>query len=94
MKSLFIGMVGVTLRAGWREPMDELEPTDWQASELAMLAGVGWYADPVLGSGDYPAEVVAVVDASMVPDFNELEKRNNAGKMASNGFEKVKYQWY
>jgi len=48
------GKVGFTLNSDWCEPKDPSNPADVEAAERAMLCKLGWFADPVYGSGDYP----------------------------------------
>ena len=51
---MVLGKVGFTLNSDWCEPKDPSNPADVEAAERAMLCKLGWFADPVYGSGDYP----------------------------------------
>ncbi|XP_053375783.1 uncharacterized protein LOC123534954 isoform X1 [Mercenaria mercenaria] len=48
------GKIGIALDVEWREPKDEFSPSDWTASETAMLFNLGWFAEPIFGGNDYP----------------------------------------
>jgi beta-glucosidase/6-phospho-beta-glucosidase/beta-galactosidase len=50
----FTGKVGITLNIGWDEPEDGSAENIAAAERSIQFAG-GWFANPIFGSGDYPA---------------------------------------
>ena len=48
------GKVGITLNIGWDEPEDGSAENIAAAERSIQFAG-GWFANPIFGSGDYPA---------------------------------------
>ena len=48
------GTIGITLHGNWSEPWDENDPLDQEAAERARLFEIGWFADPIYKTGDYP----------------------------------------
>ncbi|CEM35346.1 unnamed protein product [Vitrella brassicaformis CCMP3155] len=49
--------VGLTLNADWRVPLDPSNPEDERQCEIEMDSALGWFAEPVYGSGFYPASL-------------------------------------
>ena len=82
------GKIGITLSVGWKEPEDPLNSTHLDASETAMMFDMGWYSEPILGSGKYPAVMRQNIDQksmaqgfeqSRLPSFTEEESAMIAG---------------
>ncbi|OWF36934.1 Lactase-phlorizin hydrolase [Mizuhopecten yessoensis] len=48
------GKVSIVLYSEWMEPKQAGSPSDISASERAMEFRLGWFAEPIFGSGDYP----------------------------------------
>ena len=49
-----LGQIGIALNTAWKEPLDEFSTADIQASVRGMEFYLGWFANPIFGSGDYP----------------------------------------
>ncbi len=67
------GVIGITNNCDWREPLTDTQ-TDKDAAERALLFYVGWFAEPIFGSGDYP-EVMRQRLGSRLPRFEESEQQ-------------------
>ena len=52
---LNVGQIGINIDVEWREPVDEFSPSDWTASDTAMMFNLGWFSDPIFGGDGYPA---------------------------------------
>lgn len=65
------GKIGITNNCDWREPCTE-KPEDQEAAERALLFYLGWFADPVFKSGDYP-EVMRARVGDRLPRFTDEE---------------------
>ena len=48
------GQVGITLNIDFKFPKDPNNPADVAAAERAMQFNLGWFTNPIFGSGDYP----------------------------------------
>jgi len=57
------GQVGITLNIHWAEPQDPLNTTHREASETTIQFSLGWFAQPILVDGKYPAVMREKVDA-------------------------------
>ena len=84
------GKVGITLSVGWKEPQQPSNSSHLAASETAMMFELGWYTEPVLGTGRYPAVMRERVDAksaaqgfpeSRLPVFTQEEAALNLGSV-------------
>lgn len=51
--SFISGKIGITLNNHWFEPKDKT-PANVEAAQRANEFMLGWFADPIFGSGDYP----------------------------------------
>jgi len=56
------GKIGITLSVGWKEPEDPANSTHVTASDTAMMFDMGWYTEPILGTGKYPAVMRENID--------------------------------
>ncbi|KAK3934173.1 putative beta-glucosidase [Diplogelasinospora grovesii] len=68
------GTIMITLHGNWSEPYDETDPKDVEAAERAREFEIAWFADPLYGSGDYPASMRQQL-GDRLPTFTEEEKR-------------------
>ncbi|KAF2464657.1 beta-glucosidase [Lindgomyces ingoldianus] len=68
------GTIGITLHGNWSEPWDISDLLDVAAAERAREFEIGWFAEPLYGSGDYPASMRAQL-GDRLPTFTEEEKR-------------------
>ncbi|CEM31609.1 unnamed protein product [Vitrella brassicaformis CCMP3155] len=66
-------MVGITLNSEWYVPFDGNDPDDLDAARALTDLQVGWFADPIYGTGDYPESLKAHYGDDM-PLFTEKEK--------------------
>lgn len=66
------GRIGITNNCDWREPLTD-KPEDREAAERALLFYLGWFADPVFKTGDYP-EVMRERVGERLPEFTAEEK--------------------
>jgi beta-glucosidase len=67
------GKIGITNNCDWREPLTD-KPEDRDASERALLFYLGWFADPVFKSGDYPTVMRERV-GDRLPRFTDEESK-------------------
>lgn len=51
------GEIGITLHGNYSVPWDEHEPKDVEAAQRAIEFEIAWFADPIYGTGDYPASM-------------------------------------
>jgi beta-glucosidase len=63
----------ITLDGNWYEPWDENDPKDVEVAERAKEFEIGRFADPVYGTGDYPASM-RVQLGDRLPQFTQEEK--------------------
>ncbi|KAK7088806.1 lactase/phlorizin hydrolase-like [Littorina saxatilis] len=86
-RHLYHGKVGITLDIEWKEPLT-LRNQDLYAADRAIMFKLGWFGNPIYGSGDYPEVMKRYVaskslgqgfNASRLPAFTEEEKRLNKG---------------
>lgn len=68
------GHIMITLHGNWSEPYDESDPRDVEAAERAREFEIAWFADPLYGSGDYPASMRKQL-GDRLPTFTEEERR-------------------
>ena len=78
------GRIGITLNIHWAEPEDPEDPTHVEASETIIQFALGWFAQPILVDGKYPAVMREKVDAkseaqgfptSRLPEFTAEEEQ-------------------
>ena len=84
------GKIGITLSVGWKEPEDPSNSTHLEASETGMMFDIGWYTEPILGSGHYPEVMRRKIDQksaaqgfseSRLPTFSEEESAMISGSV-------------
>eukprot|EP00058_Branchiostoma_floridae_P023578 XP_002609068.1 hypothetical protein BRAFLDRAFT_96909 [Branchiostoma floridae] len=82
------GSVGIVISSIWGEPADLHNPADRQAATNYMEFFFGWFANPIIGNGDYPDVMKRMVresrlkqnqTVSPLPEFTEEEKMYNKG---------------
>lgn len=82
-------MVGITLSHTWGEPYDNQSLADIEAAERYNQMGLGWFANPIFGNGDYPdvmkwqvgnKSVEQGYKTSRLPAFTAEEKKMLKGK--------------
>ena len=87
--SSLTGKVGITLDIEWKEPFT-LSNDDLYAADRAIMFKLGWFGNPIYGSGDYPEVMKRFVasksarqgySTSRLPTFTDEEKRMNKGKL-------------
>ncbi|KFY16650.1 hypothetical protein V492_01178 [Pseudogymnoascus sp. VKM F-4246] len=66
------GMIGITLHGNFSEPWDTEDPLDVEAAQRALEFEIGWFADPVHKTGDYPASMRAQL-GDRLPRFTPEE---------------------
>ena len=86
----FKGEVGITLYMNWVHPKDPNSREDVEAAENLRQCKFGWFANPIIGDGDYPAilkqrakEIARQINyhkESVLPQFTLDEIRENKGK--------------
>nr|CAB3263405.1 lactase-phlorizin hydrolase-like [Phallusia mammillata] len=76
------GMVSISLNSDWAEPKDASNPKDAAAAIEYLQCSLGWFANPIFGSGDFPVymrEHIAQkskeegLSKSRLPEFSEEE---------------------
>lgn len=65
------GVIGITLNAEWWEPVSD-DPRDVEPANHAIEFSLGWFADPVYLTGDYPESMRKKV-GSRLPVFTKEE---------------------
>ncbi|XP_063805268.1 lactase/phlorizin hydrolase-like [Pseudophryne corroboree] len=77
------GQLGISLNSDWAEPKTPTNPEDVSAAERYLHFMLGWFAHPILVSGDYPEVLKAQVQqkheqcpstVAQLPTFTEAEK--------------------
>ncbi|XP_060064598.1 uncharacterized protein LOC132544951 [Ylistrum balloti] len=68
------GQVSLVLYSEWMEPKNAEDPSDIEASERAMQFKLGWFAEPIFGSGDYPAVMKSRVPEARLPEFTDDQR--------------------
>ena len=71
------GKIGITNNCDWREPLTD-KPQDKEAAERALQFYLGWFADPVFKSGDYP-DVMRERVGDRLPRFTREESESLLG---------------
>ncbi|XP_060578197.1 lactase/phlorizin hydrolase-like [Ruditapes philippinarum] len=78
------GQVGITLSHMWGEPRDNQSLADIEAAERFNQFGLGWFANPIYGNGDYPGvmkwqignkSLEQGLKHSRLPEFTDKEKQ-------------------
>ncbi|XP_037656108.1 klotho [Choloepus didactylus] len=72
------GQVSIALQADWVEPACPSSPRDREVAERVLEFDVGWLAEPIFGSGDYPRAMrdwLGQRGGSLLPYFTEEEKQ-------------------
>ena len=86
---LFSGKIGINLAASWYQPK-ATEPEVSDAIERAFQFELGWFAEPILLTGDYPGVMKQQIArkskaqgvSNRLPVFNETQKRTIKGTLA------------
>lgn len=78
-------MVGISLNSDWWVPKNVENPADWNAADRALSFHLGWFADPIYASGDYPDAMKEYITRhstgnSRLPEFTDEEKAMIKGK--------------
>lgn len=79
--------IGIVLNAEWREPRTS-DPRDAEAMDREMAFMLGWFAEPIFVSGDYPA-VMRERCGERIPTFTKEESEMIRGSSDFFGF-----NWY
>lgn len=67
------GEIGITLHGNYSAPYDPSSPLDIAAAQRALEFEIGWFANPIYGSGDYPTSMRKQL-GSRLPTFTAEEK--------------------
>ncbi|XP_057707235.1 beta-klotho [Corythoichthys intestinalis] len=68
------GRVSVVLGSHWVEPQNgQASATSVHLCQQSMEAVLGWFANPILGDGDYPASL-KIKHGDLLPEFSTEEK--------------------
>ena len=78
----FLGKIGINLAASWYQPKNPTEPEVYDAVERAFQFELGWFAEPILLTGNYPAVMKSQITTKSVrqglqprlPTLRPLEK--------------------
>ena len=78
------GEIGITLSSGFVEGRVPSDPEFWKASWNSLDFELGWFAEPIFGSGDYPGWMKERLGNSTLgrdfqPKFTEEEIASNPG---------------
>ena len=84
---LIAGKIGISLEANWFEAKRETEPGIQDALERAIQFQLGWFAEPIFGTGDYPRimkEQIANKSTAhgvpnRLPEFTKSQQANVKG---------------
>jgi beta-glucosidase/6-phospho-beta-glucosidase/beta-galactosidase len=66
------GQIGISLSYEWVSPLED-SPQNWNTSQLDHDFNLGWFADPIYLSGDYPASMREGC-GHFLPNFTDEEK--------------------
>ncbi|KAH8919297.1 glycoside hydrolase family 1 protein [Atractiella rhizophila] len=66
------GRISITLNGDWGEPYDD-SPENKDAAQRSLEFWIGWYADPIYLTGDYPESMKKQL-GDRLPKFTEEEK--------------------
>ena len=97
------GKIGINLAASWYQPKKLTEPNVDDAVERAMQFELGWFAEPILLTGDYPTVMKEQIArksqaqgaANRLPQFTDQEKGDIKGiRLVSYGREKTCLQGF
>ncbi|XP_017273487.1 klotho [Kryptolebias marmoratus] len=72
------GKVSLALHMDWVEPAFSFSREDVEPAKRVLDFSVGWFAEPVFGSGDYPAGMrswLRQLNSLELPVFNEKDRR-------------------
>ncbi|XP_006874426.1 PREDICTED: klotho [Chrysochloris asiatica] len=72
------GQVSITLQADWIEPACPFSQKDKEVADRVLEFDIGWLAEPIFGSGDYPRVMRDWLDQRnnfLLPYFTEEEKQ-------------------
>ncbi|XP_004449719.2 klotho [Dasypus novemcinctus] len=72
------GRISLALQADWVEPACPLSPRDQEVAERVLEFDIGWLAEPVFGSGDYPRVMrdwLTQRNNFLLPYFTDEERR-------------------
>lgn len=72
------GKISIALQADWIEPACPLSQKDKEVAERVLEFDIGWLAEPIFGSGDYPRvmrEWLNQRNNFLLPYFTEDEKK-------------------
>ncbi|KAG1934609.1 klotho [Pimephales promelas] len=73
------GKVSITLGSHWVEPHDgKASPENLEHCQKSMEAVIGWFAEPIYGSGDYP-ESLKASNRGVIPEFTAQQKLSVKG---------------
>ena len=61
---ILIGKVGIGLNSRWYQSKDN-KTENIDAAERAMMFMIGWFANPIFGSGDYPSIMKQKVNSTI-----------------------------
>ena len=78
------GTIMITLHGNWSEPFDAADPKDVAAAERAREFEIGWYADPLYKTGDYPPSMRAQL-GDRLPKFTPEESKLVLGSSEAYG---------
>ncbi|XP_051717001.1 beta-klotho [Ctenopharyngodon idella] len=68
------GKVSITLGSHWVEPLHgQASPANVELCQKSMEAVIGWFAEPIYGSGDYP-ESLKASNRGVIPEFTPDER--------------------
>ncbi|KAG9347173.1 hypothetical protein JZ751_006100, partial [Albula glossodonta] len=73
------GHVSITLGSHWMQPLGrQASPSNVERCQESMEVVLGWFAEPIHGSGDYPASLKQQ-NPGMLPEFTEAERQQVRG---------------
>lgn len=81
------GKISLSLHADWAEPANPFLHSHTEAAERFLQFDIGWIAEPIFGSGDYPALMRQYIitknqkgmTRSLLPYFTDKEKKMMKG---------------
>ena len=84
------GKIGINLAASWYQPKKSTDPEVGDAVERAFQFELGWFAEPILLTGDYPDVMKRQIEnkskvqkvPNRLPGFSGKEKAMVKGKGA------------
>eukprot|EP00933_Yihiella_yeosuensis_P071440 TRINITY_DN79646_c0_g1_i1.p1 TRINITY_DN79646_c0_g1~~TRINITY_DN79646_c0_g1_i1.p1 ORF type:complete len:518 (+),score=61.01 TRINITY_DN79646_c0_g1_i1:54-1607(+) len=86
------GLISITLNYDWGEPYDASNASHIEAAQLHHDFNLGWFADPIYLTGDYPSSLRSKL-GKILPRFSDAEKKMLKGSFDFYGMNHYSTFW-